>query len=179
MSKIIGKTVRPSPTHQTICFTPTQIPTHSNLSIPLLQNIYPCRAFWVSRGGQTGPPPPKGHGKSWLPAADNFARRGKSFRKNKKKEKKPTRAWIRAALNLDPATAVDWIRRSSNPPHRRRERKGWGGRHAHWICAAVDWVGGRRRPAVDPPRRCSPPCAEEHPSPAARHRRRRSARVRV
>ena len=43
---------------------------------PLLQNIYPCRAFWVSRGGQTGPPPPKGHGKSWLPAVDSLARRG-------------------------------------------------------------------------------------------------------
>ena len=45
----------------------------------LLQNIYPCRAFCVFRGGQTGPPASKGHGKSWLPAADSFARRGYSI----------------------------------------------------------------------------------------------------
>ena len=45
----------------------------------LLQNIYLCRAFCVFRGGQTGPPASKGHGKSWLHAADSFARRGYSI----------------------------------------------------------------------------------------------------
>ena len=64
------------------------------------------------------------------------------------------------------STAVDWIRRSSNPPHHRRERKGRGGRHAHRICAVVDWVGGRRRPAVDPRRRggLGPPLRGSVPS---------------
>jgi len=64
------------------------------------------------------------------------------------------------------STAVDWIRRSSNTPHRRRERKGRGGRHAHRIYAAVDWVGGRRRPAVDPRRRggLGPPLRGSVPS---------------
>ena len=76
----------------------------------------------VSRGGQTGPPLPGSHDKSWpscggllcpprlidLPRrAPKEARHGKSFEKNKKEEEKPTRAWIWAALDLDLAVDVD------------------------------------------------------------------------
>ena len=150
----------------------------------LLQNIYLCRAFWVSRGGQTGPPPPKGHGKSWLPAVDKNARRDKSFRKNKKKEKKPTRAWIRAALNLDPAVAVDpppsigsaatLTRRTA----RGRGRAGVGATPTGSAPPSIGWEGddappwirdvaaGWGRPSVDPCRRggLGPPLRGSVPS---------------
>jgi len=87
----------------------------------LLQNVYP-RPFLVSRGGQTGPPLPGGHGKSWpsnggllcpprlidLPRrAPKEAHHGKPFGKKQKEEEKPTRAWIWAALDLDLAVDVD------------------------------------------------------------------------
>ncbi|XP_066392519.1 uncharacterized protein [Miscanthus floridulus] len=120
-------------------------------------------------------------------------------RKNKKKEKKPTRAWIRAALNLDPAAAVDppsSIGFAAAPTHRTaggRGRAGVGATPTRSMPPSIGWEGddappwiravaaGWGRPSVDPcrrggltpprrgsapdgPRRCLPPCAEEHPS---------------
>ena len=35
-------------------------------SMSLLHKVYWRRAIWVSRGGQSRPPRPTGHGKSWL-----------------------------------------------------------------------------------------------------------------
>ena len=89
----------------------------------------------VSRGGQTGPPLPGSHGKSWpscggllcpprlidLPRrAPKEARHGKSFRKNKKRRRKAHtgldlgRTGPRSRRRRRSA-AVTWIRRSSSP----------------------------------------------------------------